>query len=96
MKHHNAGIRKKILADTPVFQAARRSDVVMQVRSKMCEKGLKNIDLAERLGVSEANISRWLRGNQNLSIDTIYQLADALDEPVRIKLGLDESAVQTN
>lgn len=90
MKPRNADINKKILADTMIFRAARRSDVVMQVRNKMCEKGLKNVDLSERLGVSEANISRWLRGNQNLSLDTIYQLADALDEPLRIELGTAE------
>ena len=59
----------------------------------MAEKGLKSVDLAERLGVSEANISRWLRGNQNLSLDTMYKLADAVKEPLRVSIGHDEAAV---
>jgi transcriptional regulator with XRE-family HTH domain len=87
MKSSNAEIRSKVLADTPIFQAARRSDITIQLRTKMCEKGLRNVDLAERLGVSEANISRWLRGNQNLSLDTIYQLADAIEVPLCIEVG---------
>lgn len=87
MKFSNEDIRKSIEETTPLFQAARRANVALQIRSKMHEKGLKNRDIAERLGVSEANISRWLRGNQNLGVDTIYQLADALEESVEIFVG---------
>lgn len=94
MKPRNADIKKKIQDNAPIFQAARRSDITMQIRSKMAEKGLKNVDIAARLGVSEANISRWLRGNQNLSIDTIYQLADALEEPLYISVGTMRAAAQ--
>ena len=87
MKPSNADIQKKIQASAPIFQGARRSDISTQIRSKMAEKGLKNVDIASRLGVSEANVSRWLRGNQNLSVDTIYQLADAVEEPLHIFVG---------
>lgn len=93
MKPRNADVQKKIQADTPIFQAARRSDVVMQIRSQMIQRGLKNIDLAERLGVSEANVSRWLRGNQNLSLDTLYLLADALEEPLIVTIGLKQAQI---
>lgn len=93
MKPRNADVQKKIQAETPIFQAARRSDVVMQIRSQMVERGLKNIDLAERLGVSEANVSRWLRGNQNLSLDTLYLLADALEESLIVAIGLKRAQV---
>lgn len=96
MKPRNADVQKKIQADTPIFQAARRSDVVMQIRSQMVERGLKNIDLAERLGVSEANVSRWLRGNQNLSLDTLYLLADALEEPLIVTIGLKRAQVASD
>lgn len=95
MKSHNATVHKKILANTPIFRAARRSDISTQIRSVMLEKGLKNVDLADRLGVSEANISRWLRGNQNLSLDTLYQLADAVEEPLRLTLGAETTAAKS-
>lgn len=88
MKPNNADIKNKIQESSLIFQEARRSDISMQIRSKMIKKGLKNIDVAARLGVSEANISRWLRGNQNLSLDTIYQLADAVEEPLNIHIGV--------
>ncbi len=92
MKSRNEIIRQSIEEATPIFRAARRADIALQIRSKMHEKGLKNRDIAERLGVSEANISRWLRGNQNLSVDTIYQLADALEEPVEVIVGTADAA----
>lgn len=59
--------------------ASRRADVAFLFRSLMVAADLKNVDLAIRLGVSEANVSRWLRGNQNLSLDTVHALCDALD-----------------
>ena len=84
MNTFNAEIKKKIEANIAIFQAVRRADLAMQIRTKMIEKGLRSVDLAERLGVSEANVSRWLRGNQNLGIDTMHQLADALEVPLKI------------
>jgi transcriptional regulator with XRE-family HTH domain len=91
MRQRNTEVHKKIKYDTPIFQAVRRSDFPLQIRSKMAEKGLKNVDLAQRLGVSEANVSRWLRGNQNLSVDTMYLLADAVEEPLVIELGAQQT-----
>lgn len=92
MKSSNEEVRKSIEETAPLFQAVRRADVALQIRSKMHAKGLKNRDIAERLGVSEANVSRWLRGNQNLSVDTIYQLADAIEESVEIIVGTSNAA----
>lgn len=96
MKQRNSEVDKKIKSDTPIFQAVRRSDFPLQIRSKMAEKGLKNVDVAERLGVSEANVSRWLRGNQNLSVDTMYLLADALEESLIIVLGAQQTATSAD
>jgi transcriptional regulator with XRE-family HTH domain len=87
MKQRNTEVKMKIKGNTPICQAVRRSDFPLQIRLKMAEKGLKNVDIAERIGVSEANVSRWLRGNQNLSIDTMYLLADAIEESLTIALG---------
>lgn len=91
MKQRNTEVQKKIKGDAPIFRAVRRSDFPLQIRSKMVEKGLKNVDVAERLGVSEANVSRWLRGNQNLSVDTMYLLADAVEESLAIVLGAQQT-----
>lgn len=94
MKSRNSEVHKNIVSHTAIFQTVRRSDFPMQIRAKMLEKGLKNIDIAERLMVTEANVSRWLRGNQNLSIDTLYQLADAIEEPLTLVIGSQAKKVE--
>jgi len=83
----NFDIAKQIAENAVIFKGIRRSDVIFQIRQKMVEKSLKNSDLAERLGVSEANVSRWLRGDQNIKIDTLYLLADAIQQPLSINVG---------
>lgn len=75
----NAELFKQITTSRPLLLAGRRADVAFMFRSLMVECELKNIDIAQRLGVSEANVSRWLRGNQNLSLDTLHALSDALE-----------------
>ncbi|MGE0232300.1 MAG: helix-turn-helix domain-containing protein [Burkholderiaceae bacterium] len=87
MKRSNEVIRKVIEEETEIFRDARRLEVALNVRRKLREKGLRSSDLAQRIGVSEANVSRWLRGNQNLSIDTLYLLADALEEKLHVFIG---------
>ena len=84
MNTHNAELKKKIATNFAIFQSVRRADLAMQIRTKMLEKGLRSVDIAERLGVSEANVSRWLRGDQNLGIDTMHLFADALEVPLKI------------
>jgi transcriptional regulator with XRE-family HTH domain len=54
----------------------------------MIEKGLKANDIASRLGVPEAKVSRWLSGNHDIDIDTLYQITDALEEPLHISVGV--------
>lgn len=90
MRKRNAEIREAIDRNLKLFTALRRSDIAMQLRSKMVAKGVRSIDVAERLGVSEANVSRWLKGNQNLGIDTLYSLADAIEEPLTLLVGAHE------
>ncbi|KVE87769.1 hypothetical protein WI99_11605 [Burkholderia cepacia] len=64
-----------------------------QVRSLMREKGLLSADLAERAGVSKECVSRWLKGASNIQIDSLYRLADALEEPLTILFGPHEQLV---
>jgi transcriptional regulator with XRE-family HTH domain len=54
----------------------------------MRRKQIRNSDVAERLGVSEANVCRWLKGKGNVTIDTLYLLADAIDESLTISVGV--------
>lgn len=92
MNINNSEVFERVREDTEVFRAVRRLDIANQFRRVMKDKGLKNSDLAARLGVSEANVSRWLRGNQNLSLDTLHLLADALEESLQLYVGQSKTA----
>lgn len=50
-----------------------------QVISRMQALGLRRSELAERMGVTKAYISRVLRGNPNLTLRSIAALSLALD-----------------
>ena len=42
------------------------------------KSGLKQTDVAKRLGSDEARVSKWLRGKENLTLRTMSNLARAL------------------
>jgi transcriptional regulator with XRE-family HTH domain len=86
MSPKNREVQAVIEENKVVFSSLRRSDIAHQFKAKMIQKGLKNVDVAERLGVSEANVSRWFSGSQNLSLDTLYAIADALQERLSVML----------
>ena len=45
-------------------------------------KRMKQKDLALKLGRSEAEISKWMRGTHNFTIDTLVSTEDALEAPI--------------
>lgn len=52
-----------------------RNRIEMQLRlKKMSQK-----DLAEKLGVTEVTVSRWLNGERDPSIETLNRIAEVLD-----------------
>ena len=56
--------------------------IVDRIHEILKAKGLKQKDLALRLGKKESEISRWMRGTQNFTIDTLIAIEDALGEPI--------------
>lgn len=45
---------------------------------------LSRKELAERVGVSQPTLSRWLSGNENLTVSTMCRLAAAMDAAIHI------------
>jgi transcriptional regulator with XRE-family HTH domain len=45
-------------------------------------KKMKQKDLANLMGKSEAEISKWLKGTHNFNIDTILKIQTILDEDI--------------
>ena len=86
MKTKNDVIAHAVAERKALWTDVRRSDPILQIRKVMREKHILNKDLAQRLGVTEANVSRMLKGRQNLQLDTLYQVADALEEKLVVSL----------
>ena len=53
--------------------------IAIKMLEKMNELGLTQKALAERMNCSQQYISKVLRGQENLSIETICKIKDALD-----------------
>ena len=51
----------------------------MQMLSKMEETGLNQRGLAERMRCSQQYVSKILKGQENLSIETICKIEEALE-----------------
>ena len=49
-----------------------------QIRVARKAKGLTLKEVAQRLGVSETTVSKYEIGSQNLTIETLKKIADAL------------------
>lgn len=98
MSKDNITVRGDVERKQRLYRSMRRLDVVMQIREKMAVKKIKSNDIAMRIGVSEPAISRWLKGGQNLQLDTLYLLADAIEEPLTLQIGRVEpsTVTQTN
>jgi transcriptional regulator with XRE-family HTH domain len=58
-----------------------RKDIGLNVRTKRKEKNLKQWQLAKKInpGLTETTISRIESGHTNFRINTLYQIAEALD-----------------
>ena len=56
--------------------------IVDRIHEILQEKGLKQKDLALRLGKKEAEISKWMRGTHNFTINTLVSIEQALDAPI--------------
>ncbi len=56
--------------------------IVDRIHAILEEQGLKQKDLANKLGKSEAEISKWMRGTHNFTIDTLVSIEEALGAPI--------------
>lgn len=56
--------------------------IVDRIHEILKEKGLKQKDLALRLGKNESEISKWMRGTHNFTIDTLVSIENVLGEPI--------------
>lgn len=63
-----------------------RQSIVQKLTQARLEKGLSQTDLAKAIGTQRSNICRIEKGTQNLSLDLMIKIAEALDKDVNIML----------
>lgn len=55
---------------------------ILRLNEVLKEKHIQQKDLAERLGVSKVSVSYWCNNQTNPSIDTLLNIAKALEVKV--------------
>ncbi len=56
--------------------------IVDRIHSILSEKGLRQKDLADMLGKNESEISKWMRGTHNFTIETLSSIESVLGEHI--------------
>lgn len=73
-------------------EVRQRVDLSFQIVDRIYEilqaKGLRQKDLALLLGKKKAEISKWMRGTHNFTIDTLVSIEHALGAPI-IQVAID-------
>ena len=83
-KHQSSIIEARRMQVNPLIR--QNVDLSFQIVDRIHEilvaKGLKQKDLASLLGKKEAEISKWMRGTHNFTIDTLVSIEKALGAPI--------------
>ena len=82
-------LTKELLLD-PEFKKeyvalAPEVEITKAILNARIKAGLTQIELSEKSGISQADISRLEKGTRNPSISLLKRLADALDSTLRIE-----------
>jgi transcriptional regulator with XRE-family HTH domain len=75
----------EILGSIPSYEKrANRisNDIGAQIYKYMKESNINQRQLAEKLGKKESEISKWLNGNHNFTIETIAKIEDILGKNI--------------
>ena len=64
----------------------KRQEIVSKLTQARLEKGLSQAQLAEMVGTQRSNICRIENGGQNLSLDMLIKITDALGKDVSVLL----------
>jgi transcriptional regulator with XRE-family HTH domain len=78
-------IAQRIMHDTPeetkIF-VKKYGDIVVRVYQILREKGLTQKELAEQMGKSQSEISKWLSGDHNFTLRSLAKLEAELGSEI--------------
>lgn len=70
-----------------VYNGNNLDSIIIQIRHIMLDKGIKQIDIVQRTGLSKQTISNLLNNRQdNITLNTLYTLINAVDAEMEINI----------
>jgi putative transcriptional regulator len=57
--------------------------VFNRIKAVIAEQGKTNLWLAEKIGVHSSTVSKWCRNDMQPTVESLFQIADALGVNVR-------------
>ena len=73
-------VRRRYLTPEIQKQVDLQVMIANRIYDLLEQKGMSQKDLAQKLGKTETEVSRWLCGTHNLTMATIAKIAIALDD----------------
>ena len=73
-------VRRRYLTPEIQKQVDMQVMIANRIYDLLEQKGMSQKDLAQKLGKTETEVSRWLCGTHNLTMATIAKIAIALDD----------------
>jgi transcriptional regulator with XRE-family HTH domain len=63
-------------------RVSKSFDISDQILDILEKKGITQKQLADKLGKAESEVSKWMKGDHNFTIDTIVKVEIALEEKI--------------
>jgi transcriptional regulator with XRE-family HTH domain len=77
---------KKVVGSVEYWTQAAMRRFVLDINARMIAQDLSRADLAKRLGTSPAYVTKAMRGDVNLTLETMTRLALAVGGKLRIEI----------
>ena len=52
--------------------------ISIKILTRLDELGLKQVDLARKMGVTPKQVNKWIKGKENFTLETLVKLSDIL------------------
>ena len=75
-------VRRRYLTPEIQKQVDMQVMIANRIYDLLDQKGMSQKDLAQKLGKTETEVSRWLCGTHNMTMATIAKIAVALDDDI--------------
>jgi putative transcriptional regulator len=61
----------------------KQKRIFNRIKAVLAEKGRTNLWLAEEISVNKTTVSKWCTNEMQPTVETLFEIADALDIDVR-------------